>query len=274
MERKSQPSYTKSITGRAVTGLFAIHGNIDDYGDISYPGAFQRTISQRVPAGKIKFMWSHTVGDSWMGVPPEPPVALVKSIQEVGRDDLPQAVLDTAPTATGGVEITREYLETPRGDEVFKGVQSGAITEMSYGYDPITYDFGEIDGQKVRNLREIRLWEVSDVLWGANEATVASKWLPPTDILLKQLEAFLAEIKSGARHSSADAALINSIHKMALDLGATNCKGLVDEEAEGEQSAGKNRPGASQGDVPPLTLQPVNMLAYLEFISHENAVAK
>jgi hypothetical protein len=60
------------------------------------------------------------------------------------------------------------------------GIKSGAINEMSFGYDPTKFDFEEIDDQKsgrkrlVRNLRELRLWDTSDVNWGMNPATMAN----------------------------------------------------------------------------------------------------
>jgi hypothetical protein len=50
---------------------------------------------------------------------------------------------------------------------------------MSIGYTPIKMDYREerIDGEKVlvRNLREVRLWDISDVVWGANDLTTAVK---------------------------------------------------------------------------------------------------
>lgn len=227
MEHKAMPSVVKSVEGRTVTGIGAVHGNIDSYADISHPGSFAKTIAERM--GRIKFLWNH---DFYGG----PPIALIKSIREVGRDELPEKVLDLAPNATGGVEVTREYLKNERAEAVFEAVVSGAADEMSYGYDPVKMDFGEMDGTKVRNLREIRLWEFSDVIFGANPATVGSKLHMPLDLLLKQIEATLEEYKAGARHSANDTKQLNMIHKAILDLGCTSCKGAVDDENETEKS--------------------------------------
>ncbi|HXG66980.1 MAG TPA: HK97 family phage prohead protease [Blastocatellia bacterium] len=165
MEYKALPTYLKAVQGRTVTGIFAVHGNLDSYGDISHPGSFAKTIAER--GAKTKFLWNH----DYYSVP----VAVVKRLREVRRDELPERVLHIAPEATGGVEIVREYLDTPRADEVYKSVIAGAVTEMSYGYDAVKYDFGEVNGQRVRHLREVRLWEVSDCIFGANPATSASK---------------------------------------------------------------------------------------------------
>jgi HK97 family phage prohead protease len=239
VEYKSIPTMTKSVEGRTVTGLFAIHGNVDSYLDISHPGAFSKTIAESLP--RVKFLWNH---DMWGG----PPVAKVKSIREVGRDELPEKVLALAPDATGGVEVVREYLKTPRGDELLTAIQEEAVDEMSYGYDPVKWDMGEVNGMQVRNLREIRLWEVSDVIFGANPATAASKFLQPIDLLLAQIEGHL---KAGARHSAADVKLLNAIHKAAVTLGATSCKGSVEEdEEEGETDKDEK----SRAGLVPLTL--------------------
>jgi hypothetical protein len=79
--------------------------------------------------------------------------------------------------------VKRRYLETERGNEILAGLKADppAITEMSFGYDAVKYDFEEIKpGEEdsypvmIRNLREVRLWDTSDVNWGMNEATVAS----------------------------------------------------------------------------------------------------
>lgn len=108
-----------------------------------------------------------------------PPVAAIKAIREIQRDDLPQELLDRNPEVTGGLEVEREYLPTPRGDEVLAAIKAGALTQMSFGYDPVKFDFEEIKGldgkstSLVRNLRELRLWDTSDVNWGANDLTIA-----------------------------------------------------------------------------------------------------
>lgn len=273
MEYKSLQSFTKAIEGRKVSGIFAVHGNIDSYFDRSHPGSFNKTIVERVATGKVKHLWSHDLGDFWMGTAPKAPIAVVREVKELPREELPSDVLMMAPEATGGVEVTREYLDTERGNEVLKGIQAGAITEMSYGYDPVKFDFEEIEDKRVRNLREIRLWETSDVLWGANEATVASsKWLPPVDVVLKALERYMTSMKAGARHSTADTELINQIHKMVVDLGATSCKGIVgeedDEEEDAEEEEGDEKSRAGIVMIPLTLLK--GRLDYLDLISSSN----
>jgi HK97 family phage prohead protease len=165
VEYKSVPLFTKEITGRTVSGIFAVHGNLDEGRDVSHPGLFgDFAVNGR---RRARYLWQH---DSF-----SPPTATIDALQEVPRAELPGAVLAYAPDATGGVLVTRTYLETPRAEEVFAGLKSGAIDEMSYAYDPKRWDFAErADGSMFRNLYEAHLYDVSDVNWGMNPATSAA----------------------------------------------------------------------------------------------------
>jgi HK97 family phage prohead protease len=249
MELKSIPNAVKAVEGRTVTGIASVFGNVDEQLDRIWPGAYQKTITER--RSKFRHLWNH---DFFM-----PPTASIDDIREVGRDDLPESVLSVAPEAMGGLQVTRTYLDTPRGNEVLAGIKAGAISEMSIGLDPVRFDFSEVEGKRIRELREIRLWETTDTLWGANEATAASKSVA-LDLLLKQLEMYLEQLtKAGARHSAKDTEMLNAIHRMAVDLGATQCKGIAtgdegDEEEEGETSEKAMQRRAGAESAPPLTL--------------------
>lgn len=174
MEIKAFTSRPENIDGRTVTGLASIFGNVDSYGDIVHPGAFKVTIHNN--ARRIRFLWMH---DAY-----QPPTAVIKDLKEVGKKDLPAWVMDEHPEVTGGLMVTREYLETPRADEILTGLKSGAIQEMSFGFDALKFDYStndkdQKDGTLIRNLRECRLWDVSDVLFGANSLTTAAKAAVP-----------------------------------------------------------------------------------------------
>lgn len=235
-EYKTFPMHHKAINDRTVTTLFSVSGNVDLVQDVVWPGAFTNTIAQR--SSKVFHLWQH---DSY-----NPPIAIVKSINEIGRDQLPQEVLAQYPQASGGTEAVSEFLSDERSDAIFQALKVGAPFEASFAYDAIRYDYQEIDGEQVRNLRELRLWEISTVLWGANEATLGDvgKLLLPVDILLKQIEAHLANLKSGARHSSADLKMLNEIHNKVVELGATSCKGVV---GSGEEDPAK-KPDVEEED--------------------------
>jgi len=177
LERKYIPQFTKAIEGRTVTGIASVFGNIDSYGDIMHPGSFTKTIKEGMR--RVRHLWQH---DTFA-----PPIAAIKGMREVGMEELPEQVRDEFPDAIGGLEVSREYLNTERGNEVLEGIRSGAINEMSFGFNPVKEDFEDVDGRAVRNIREVRLWDTSDVNWGANPATAASK--SPLDqklLLIKQ----------------------------------------------------------------------------------------
>lgn len=170
MEQKSFGMFIKAIEDRTVSGVTAVFGNIDAGGDRIHKGAFKKTIKEQ--ATRVRHLWMHDYT--------QPPTAAVRELREIDAADLPEQVLAEFPEATGGLLVVREYLRTPRGDEILEGIRTGAISEMSIGYDPIKFDFEEDEeqGWLIRNLREMRLWDTSDVTWGMNPATVASKMAP------------------------------------------------------------------------------------------------
>ncbi len=240
MERKHSPQYVKQVQGRTVTGIFSVFGNLDSYNDVVWPGAFTKTMQER--AGRIVHLWQHDMVS--------PPIAKITGLRELSRAELPTELLRDYPEASGGAEVTREYLDTPRADEVLKNIAAGVPLQMSFAFDAVKYDFQELDGAKYdweqqRNVREIRLWETSDVLWGANEATVAAKADSP--LLLRQLHGLVQQLtqahKAGSRHSAQDIELINQIVASGIALGATNATlmhrldDLLDESAKSRAAA-------------------------------------
>lgn len=170
MERKTTVE-AKQIEGRVVTGFPSVFGNVDDGGDLIEPGAYVKTLGER--GERLRWLWQHDNS--------QPPTAKILAINEVGRGELPQAVMERFPEASGGLRVMREYLDTPRGNEVLAGLQAGAISEMSIGYDAIAAEYPKDKlqgGRPVRRvLKEIRLWEMSDVNWGMNAATANLKAL-------------------------------------------------------------------------------------------------
>lgn len=173
MKTKSMPQIlTKAIEDRTVTGIFAVHGNIDDGGDRSHPGAFaDYQIGGR---SRVVHLWNH--GGGWLDRGQSPPIATIKSIRELTADELPEAIKGFAPDATGGAEVSREYLDTPSGNEILTGIKAGAITEMSYAYDVAEWKDTKTDaGEYIREIYKMKLYDTSDVNWGMNPATLAGK---------------------------------------------------------------------------------------------------
>lgn len=213
LEYKSIKAITLGIEDRTVTGIFCVHGNVDDGSwysrDRSHPGLFgDFKVDGRE---RVVFLWQH---NSY-----EPPIAAIDELYEVSAVDLPPIVKTQAPEATGGVAVKRTYLDTARGNEVLAGLKAGAIREMSYAYEPTRWDFEEESGAytPIRNLYKADLLDVSDVCWGMNPATSAdgSKGMPlrieqqtvhaAVARYIKRLEALYAlrVVKEGRRFSSA-----------------------------------------------------------------------
>lgn len=198
IEYKKLPYFIKSIDedSRTVTGIFAVHGNRDEGGDISENGSFAKYLKEG--RSRVRFLWSH---DGW-----QPPIASIKEIREVGRDELPPKVLEWAEDATGGLEVTRQYYKDVEMSEwVFKAIQAGDLEEMSYAYEIHKYEI-EIDEEteiRTRILKEVELFDISDVNWGMNPATAGVKGIPGTGMTFTQhseqvvstLEAYVARVK-------------------------------------------------------------------------------
>lgn len=166
MEFKSVQTVSDVGEDRIVEGYAAIMGNVDDGADILHLGAFSKTLSERKT--RVRHLWQHDFS--------QPPIAKILSLSEVKRDELPEELRES-DQVQGALRIRRQYLTHPLAESVFEGIKSGAISEMSFGFDPIKFDFTELPELKknVRNLREVRLWDTSDVNWGMNNQTLASK---------------------------------------------------------------------------------------------------
>lgn len=171
MEYKTVREFREIGSNRVVTGYPAVCGNVDDSGDVIRAGAFRKTLAER--ASRLRWLWQHDWGS--------PPTAKILDVHEVGRGEMPGELLEKHPEAEGALLVRREYLETPRGDEVWRGIESGALNEMSIGFDAILSEAPagvEIGERPVRRMiKEIRLWEMSDVNWGMNAATMNAKSL-------------------------------------------------------------------------------------------------
>lgn len=261
-EYKSLPLHVKAVEDRTVTTLFSVFGNVDSYGDKMMNGSFQRTFMER--GHKILHLWQHAFD--------QPPIAKVEpgSLRELSRDELPPEVLRDYPDATGGAEATSTFLDTPRGNEVLTAIKAGVPLEASFGFDPLSFSFTQENDTMIRNIHEVKLFEISTVLWGANSATTASKM--PLSILLRHLQTILEEVKAGKRHSDSDQQLIEQIGALAIDLGASNIH-LLSTDApkaapEPQAAIEPDTEDAPVLDTAPTLADLEAKLAYLNFITN------
>lgn len=170
METKNAVGYTlkASEPEGIVEAIVSVFGHVDSGGDRLRPGAFAKTLRER--AGKIKILDQHAQ-DSVLRVVGKP-----LELREMAKAELPAKLLERFPDSTGGLYACIQFLmDTPEGAGVFKRIRAGAVTEWSFGFDPLDVDFTQetVNGKSVmvRNIRAIRLFEVSAVLWGMQEAT-------------------------------------------------------------------------------------------------------
>lgn len=155
----------KNRETREVEGLFSILGVDDTVMDMIHPGAWTKTLQER--PDRFRHLWQHSFD--------LPPIAKVINIEEIPRNQLPAEVLKWAPDATGGAKVIRRYLtKSDLAETVFEAIEEEALTEMSFAFDTTKYNFEEVEDSwwDRRNIFELRHWETSDVLWGANEFTV------------------------------------------------------------------------------------------------------
>lgn len=203
---------------RVRTGIAAVFGNIDAVKDVTHPGSFTKTLAEG--RNRCKHLWNH---DSKM-----PPIAHILELKEVGRGELPSDVLQYAPDATGGLLVKREYYDVPEASWVLAAIDKEDISEMSFAYDVVKSDASEYKGEKVRNLRELILFDTSDVPYGCNSATLAN--IPkslmqalPLGSLIHHLQMYDVDLKAGRRNNGADQVLINTLHDISMSLGCDVC---------------------------------------------------
>jgi HK97 family phage prohead protease len=142
--------------GRTLEGYAAAFGNVDAVGDIIHPGAFAKTITER--GSQVKLLWQHQQGE---------PLGRVMALREDPR----------------GLFIKAVISDTARGRDALALLKDGAIGEMSIGYDPVVFDYSQQDAKNIRNLREIKLHEISLVSFPANAQAQVTSLKAPGDTL-------------------------------------------------------------------------------------------
>ena len=166
MDHKSFPSFvikTDDAQG-VVEHLIAVMGNKDLGNDVIHPGAFTKTLNER--GRKVRVLDLHKT-DSIMRVLGKP-----ITLREISTAELPPQVKERFPAATGGLlAVTQFNMKTDEGRGAFERVKAGDIDEWSFGYDAVGPDYSKLGGVTVRNLREVKLYEYSPVIFAMNEAT-------------------------------------------------------------------------------------------------------
>jgi HK97 family phage prohead protease len=132
-----------------VSGYLSVFGVTDSDGDIINAGAFAKTIAENGPNGKdrIKFLREHDY---------RKPIGKFSLLKEDSY----------------GLYFEAKLNQTREGKDALILYLNGELTEHSIGFQPITYSvINDNTGRFIGySFAEVKLWEGSAVLWGANEA--------------------------------------------------------------------------------------------------------
>ena len=218
----------KALTDRAgeptgeVTFYAAVFNNVDLIGDRVLPGAFTNSLAKwRTSGDPIPVVFAHSWNDPTHIIGSADP----NDVHEDRKGLFVKALLDIA--------------DNPTAKTVFGQIQRRVVKEASFAYD-VVKEAKARDG--ANNLVELSIIEVGPCLKGMNpEAggfSTKSSDLQRLFAAVDDLEAVVhphptrreadgiiheldRRIKSGARNSRADAALIQEIHNRCAALGAT-----------------------------------------------------
>lgn len=153
MQRKSfDAKYDETAAGEFTAYASTFWGEPDSYGDIVAPGAFSKTIQEWADSGHpIPLLFGHRTDDPRMNI---------------------GAVID-ATEDEHGLRIRAKFDdESEIAQYTRKLVKEGRLSKLSFSYD--TRDSAAVvlaDGRHVRELRDIKLYEISLVPIPANPET-------------------------------------------------------------------------------------------------------
>ena len=127
------------------TALVSVFGNVDLTGDIVMPGALARTLEAR---GLPPIFYSH----QW--------------------NELPVGMTEKAEETEAGLVIEAQlFMESDRARHLHAALSAGALKEFSFAYDVVEWAEETRDGEPVRLLKDLELYEVGPTLVGMNPAT-------------------------------------------------------------------------------------------------------
>lgn len=199
--RKMFPPDAVKLSGDAgaFEAAFAQFGIIDHDGDVTLPGAFP---SKDVPMSAF----NHT---SWDGAPP------------VGKGTISER-------GDWAVFTGEFFMQTTHGRDAYETLKAlGPLAEFSYGFSVLDSEPGTHEGKRVRILKSLDPFEVSQVLRGAGPTThlmsIKSGGLG-TDLsyaeheswLRESVAAFLARTKARAEMREVDGRKLSRSDREAL----------------------------------------------------------
>ena len=204
MERHDFGFKVKSVDDAGkFTGVGAVYNNVDLGGDKILPGAFTRTLA----AGKqFPVLWQHNPSD---------PIGSVKVT------DSPQGLMVEGQL----------LLSDPTAAKAYQFLKAGIIKGLSIGYETIKSTLVD----NVRELKELKLWELSIVTFPMNEAALVTGIKAMTDDdRVKHLRAIRMHRKAIDRHQLAISEHLKAMFDGVDDGDDTDDPALLESNPENE----------------------------------------
>ncbi|CAB5218361.1 COG3740 Phage head maturation protease [uncultured Caudovirales phage] len=182
---------------RRVKAVWSRMNNIDLDSDIIVPEAFTKTLAERGPSGK-NLVWSLVDHQADMN-------------NVIGKPE--QLYVDGDML----VAIT-PIVGTEKGTDMLKMYEAGLINQHSIGFSTMKQDW-QNDKKEVRIIKELKLYEGSAVLWGANpETPTLSVKSQSKEDLNNRLEKLLKAFRNGRFTDETFALMEIQIKKIQADL--------------------------------------------------------
>lgn len=198
------------------TAYASVFGNIDSYGERVVKGAFEGDLKAWEDSGlPIPLLFGHNMSD------PDFNIGHVAKAVEDDHGLLVEGVLD---------------LENPKAAQVYRMLKGGRVNQLSFAFDvldsrTVSDDAGE-KGRKapeVRELTELKLYEVSIVTIGANQET---------EVLAVKSSAQALLAKAGRMLSAKNEASLRSA-SVQLRAAADEIEGVLSQLGAGDEKSGQ-----------------------------------
>lgn len=218
LERKAFKLETKSVDVAASTfeGFSAGIGNVDNDDDQIMPGAFTKTIGERVGAGKVKFLDGHNPSSTknvWGKVieaderaykmPGQrskkgDPTSGLWSLVQVSRSDeaaqtalrkIDEGILDALSIGYKPIPTKVKYVwKDPKyGEARQREADARAAVDGERAGPSFSMEWEWMMGRAIRQMYEVAWWETSLVTWGANDGALVISGTVKS--LMRQVEA-------------------------------------------------------------------------------------
>lgn len=207
------------------TAYASVFNNVDSYGDVVMPGAFTATLESWKSSGApIPVYWGHNIAD---------PDFNIGEIVEAVEDE-------------HGLKVrARLDLDNPKSAQTYRLLKGRRVREMSFGFATVKAADAERDGRYVRELTELKLFEVSVVPVGAN---------PDTEVISVRSAAasIAASVKAGHPLSAKSETTIRSA-AAELRSAADALDSILPAPSEGgdndDQGKASGNPSVADGDA-------------------------